>query len=110
MTRFLHTADLHLGKPFGRFPEDLRGRLREARHGAIARLAAAARAHGATHILVAGDSFDIQFPKPLRVSRQRPNMLPSLEQLLRNMPTNESRSAGDKRRAHFITGTPKSPA
>ena len=64
MIRFLHTADLHLGKPFGRFPEDLRGRLREARHASIARLAAAARAHGAADILVAGDSFDSQTPAP----------------------------------------------
>jgi len=44
--RFLHTADLHLGKPFGRFPEDLRGRLREARRLVVGRLAAAARAEG----------------------------------------------------------------
>jgi DNA repair exonuclease SbcCD nuclease subunit len=64
MIRFLHTADLHLGKPFGRFPEELRGRLREARHATIARLAAAARAHGAADILVAGDSFDSQTPAP----------------------------------------------
>ena len=64
MIRFLHTADLHLGKPFGRFPEDLRGRLREARHASIARLAAAARANGAADILVAGDSFDSQTPAP----------------------------------------------
>jgi hypothetical protein len=64
MIRFLHTADMHLGKPFGRFPEDLRGRLREARHASIARLAAAARAHGAADILVAGDSFDSQTPAP----------------------------------------------
>ena len=64
MIRFLHTADLHLGKPFGRFAEELRGRLREARHGSIARLAAAARAHGAADILVAGDSFDSQTPAP----------------------------------------------
>ena len=64
MIRFLHTADLHLGKPFGRFPEDLRGRLREARHASIARLAAAARASGAADILVAGDSFDAETPSP----------------------------------------------
>ena len=64
MIRFLHTADLHLGKPFGRFPEDLRGRLREARHASIGRLAAAARAHGVADILVAGDSFDSQTPSP----------------------------------------------
>ena len=64
MIRFLHTADLHLGKPFGRFPEDLRGRLREARHASIVRLAAAARGHGIADILVAGDSFDTQTPLP----------------------------------------------
>jgi hypothetical protein len=32
MIRFPHTVDLQLGQPFGRFYEDLRGRLREARH------------------------------------------------------------------------------
>jgi hypothetical protein len=64
MIRFLHTADLHLGKPFGRFPEDLRGRLREARHASIGRLAAAARTHGVADVLVAGDSFDTQTPAP----------------------------------------------
>ncbi len=67
MIRFLHAADLHLGKAFGRFPEDLRGRLREARHGSIARLAAAARAHGAADVLVAGDTFDSQTPAPATV-------------------------------------------
>ena len=64
MIRFLHTADLHLGKPFGRFPEDLRGRLREARHASIARLAAVARDHGVADILLAGDTFDAQTPSP----------------------------------------------
>ena len=64
MIRFLHTADLHLGKPFGRFPEDLRGRLREARHASIGRLAAVARTHGVADILVAGDTFDAQTPSP----------------------------------------------
>ena len=39
MFRFIHSSDLHIGKRFGNFPEDLRGRLREARHGVIARLA-----------------------------------------------------------------------
>ena len=64
MFRFVHSSDLHLGKRFGNLPEDLRGRLREARHGAIARLAAAARSHGATHVLLAGDTFDTETPTP----------------------------------------------
>lgn len=50
---FLHSSDLHLGRAFGGFPEGIRGRLREARHGVIARLAAAARAEGARDVLLA---------------------------------------------------------
>ncbi|MFN3722661.1 MAG: exonuclease SbcCD subunit D [Paracoccaceae bacterium] len=61
---FLHSADLHLGKAFGGFPEAIRGRLREARHGVIGRLAAAARTAGATDVLLAGDTFDAETPAP----------------------------------------------
>jgi DNA repair exonuclease SbcCD nuclease subunit len=50
-------------------PEDLRGRLREARHGVLDRLAAAARAHGATAIMLAGDTFDTETPA-LEIRRQ----------------------------------------
>lgn len=64
MARFLHSSDLHLGRPFARFPEDVRGRLRQARMDAIPRLAAIARAGGATHILLAGDTFDSETPAP----------------------------------------------
>lgn len=64
MFRFIHSSDLHLGKRFGNLPEDLRGRLREARHGAIGRLAAQAHAQGATAILLAGDTFDTETPAP----------------------------------------------
>lgn len=64
MFRFLHSSDLHLGKRFGRLPEELRGRLREARHDAIGRLAAAAREGGAETVLLAGDTFDAETPSP----------------------------------------------
>jgi DNA repair exonuclease SbcCD nuclease subunit len=64
MFRFLHSSDLHIGKRFGNLPEDLRGRLREARHGVIGRLAEQARANGATTILLAGDTFDTETPTP----------------------------------------------
>lgn len=64
MLRFLHASDLHLGRPFGDLPEGIRYRLREARHGAIARLAAAARAGGATTVLLAGDTFEAETPAP----------------------------------------------
>lgn len=64
MIRFLHSSDLHLGRTFGGFPEAIRGRLREARHGTIARLASAARSGGAGVVLLAGDTFDAETPSP----------------------------------------------
>ena len=60
--RFIHSSDLHLGRRFGNFPEDLRGRLVEARHAAIDSLSAAARKHDAGHVLIAGDLFDTETP------------------------------------------------
>lgn len=64
MFRFLHSSDLHIGKRFGTLPEDLRGRLRDARHTVLDRLAAAARDGGAGTILLAGDCFDTETPTP----------------------------------------------
>ncbi|RVT81708.1 DNA repair exonuclease [Rhodobacteraceae bacterium CCMM004] len=58
--RFVHTADLHLGRPFGGFPEA--DRLRVARRGLIARLTDVARQGGAPHVLVAGDVFETPNP------------------------------------------------
>ncbi len=55
---FIHTADWQLGKPFRNFEERLVGLLEEARFEAIDRIAEIARAHGAAHVLVAGDIFD----------------------------------------------------
>lgn len=66
--RFIHSSDLHLGRKFASIPQpadgNIRGRLMEARHGAIAALARAARDHGAAHVLLAGDSFDTPTPSP----------------------------------------------
>ncbi len=62
MTRFVHSSDLHLGKRFGNFSGDLPGRLREARHSVLARLAEHARQHGAAIVLLAGDTFDTETP------------------------------------------------
>jgi len=62
MIRFIHSSDLHLGKRFGNFSCDLPGRLREARHAVLARLAMHAREQGAGAILLAGDTFDTETP------------------------------------------------
>lgn len=66
--RFIHTSDLHIGRKFANIPQptdgNIRGRLMEARHGAIARLAQAARDQGAADVLLAGDTFDTATPSP----------------------------------------------
>ena len=64
MFRFIHSSDLHLGKRFGNFSGDLPSRLREARHAVLGRLATHARDHGASIILLAGDTFDTETPAP----------------------------------------------
>ena len=69
MFRFIHSSDLHLGKRFGNFEDDLPSRLREARHHVITRLAAHAREQSATTVLLAGDTFDTETPAP-HVRRQ----------------------------------------
>lgn len=58
MIRVVHSADWQLGKPFGRFPDDVRAALMEARLDVIDRIAAVADDSEARHVLVAGDVFD----------------------------------------------------
>lgn len=55
---FIHTADWQIGKRFGGLDPRLAGRLEEARLDAIDRIAMVAEAHGAGHVLVAGDVYD----------------------------------------------------
>lgn len=74
MIKFIHSSDLHLGKPFGRFPEDVRVRLRQARADVPLQLATFAKEHGASHILLAGDTFDQTTPAP-SVIRQTLNVM-----------------------------------
>ena len=62
--RFIHSSDLHLGKRFGQFTDDLPARLREARHAVIGKLAQHAHAHDTQTILLAGDTFDTETPAP----------------------------------------------
>lgn len=78
--RFLHSSDLHLGKPFGRFEEDIRADLRQARTDVIPALIDAARTHGVQHILLAGDTFDQEAPS-LRLIRQTITALAAAEEL-----------------------------
>ena len=80
MFSFIHTSDWHLGKPFGQFEEDLRGRLREARHSIIERMASLAHDRNARLVLVAGDVWDSREPSAA-VLRQALNAMASHEPL-----------------------------
>jgi hypothetical protein len=71
---FIHSSDLHLGKAFGRYPDDVQARLRQARADVLPRLAALAMDHNASHIVLAGDTFDQTTPAP-SVIRQALNMM-----------------------------------
>ena len=55
---FVHTADWQIGKRFGGFSAEAAPVLREERLRAVDRVGEAARAAGATAVLVAGDVFD----------------------------------------------------
>ena len=63
MTRFIHTADWQIGKPFRRIVnEQKRFKLQQERLNAIGRIREAARMQGAAFVVVAGDLFDSPTP------------------------------------------------
>lgn len=62
----VHTADWQIGKVFGRFEPEKAAVLRHARLEVATSIGDLARAHGAEHVLVAGDVFDSEtLPRPL---------------------------------------------
>ena len=67
--RFIHCADLHLGKPFGRFDEDTRVELRGARLQTLDTIGQIALSHNAPYVLIAGDTFDAETPPSKLVRR-----------------------------------------
>ncbi len=96
MVRFIHTSDLHLGKRFGQFPEELRGRLTEARHKSIEKLSDIARVQDANLILVAGDIFDTGTPSPaiIRQSLRSMGKDPAIRWVL--LPGNHDSMSSDQ--------------
>nr|WP_321455463.1 DNA repair exonuclease [uncultured Cohaesibacter sp.] len=67
--RFIHCADIHLGKPFGSFDEDTRAALKIARLDALRAIAECAVERGAEMVLIAGDTFDAEAPPSKLVRR-----------------------------------------
>jgi len=59
-TKFVHTSDWQIGKVFRFVDSATMGLLQEARLGAITRVGELAREHGAGHVLVAGDVYDME--------------------------------------------------
>lgn len=56
--KMIHTADWQLGKPFARFPQEVRSALSEARLDSVDRITGVAANTGSAHVVVAGDVFD----------------------------------------------------
>jgi len=56
--RFIHTADLQIGKTFGQFPTEVASALRCARIDTLKQIAVLARARDVDAVLIAGDCFD----------------------------------------------------
>lgn len=79
--RFIHTADIHLAKPFGRFDEDTRAALRAARLNALRKTGEEARIRDAEFILIAGDTFDAEAP-PSKVVRRALDVMGEFSDLL----------------------------
>lgn len=69
LIRFLHTADIHLAKPFGWLEDDASALLRAARLDVIRRLGDVARAQSASFVVVAGDTFDVEAPNSKVIRR-----------------------------------------
>ena len=92
--RFLHTADIHLGKPFGRFNADTQAALRAARLDVLRRLGEEALRHKAQFVLIAGDTFDAEAP-PAKVVRRALSAMGEFPDLLWVlMPGNHDSLAG----------------
>lgn len=62
--RLLHTSDWQIGKVFRFVDDGTMGLLQEARLAAITRLGEQAVKHGAGHVLVAGDVYDMEALSP----------------------------------------------
>jgi DNA repair exonuclease SbcCD nuclease subunit len=67
--RFIHSSDWQIGKVFRFVDEQVMALLQEARLAAITRLGELANEHGASHVLVAGDVYDMEAPSPRLLNR-----------------------------------------
>ncbi|MYB40496.1 DNA repair exonuclease [Candidatus Saccharibacteria bacterium] len=78
--KFIHTSDWQIGKVFRFVDYATMGLLQEARLRAISRLGELAGEHGADHVLVAGDVYDMEAlsPRSLNQPLERMRAFPSV--------------------------------
>jgi DNA repair exonuclease SbcCD nuclease subunit len=67
--RLIHTSDWQIGKVFRFVDNATMGLLQEARLRAVTRIGELAREHGAGHVLVAGDVYDMEALTPRSLSQ-----------------------------------------
>ena len=78
---FIHTSDWQIGKVFRFLDSATMGLLQEARLQAISRLGELAGVHGADHVLVAGDVYDMEAlsPRSLNQPLERMRGFPNVQ-------------------------------
>ena len=109
MTRFIHSADWHLGRPYHSIREDAsRFRLRQARLDVLSRIGDLARAKDARFILVAGDLFDSPTP-PQETVAAALGAIGELEIPVHVIPGNHDHGgpAGPWRTDHLVREQPR---
>jgi DNA repair exonuclease SbcCD nuclease subunit len=67
--RFIHSSDWQIGKVFSFVGNAIMGLLQEARLQAITQLGELADTHGARHVLVAGDVYDMEALSPRSINQ-----------------------------------------
>ena len=79
--KFIHTSDWQIGKVFRFLDSGTMGLLQEARLRAITRLGELAGVHGAAHVLVAGDVYDMEAlsPRSLNQPLERMRGFPGIQ-------------------------------
>lgn len=79
--KFIHTSDWQIGKVFRFLDNATMGLLQDARLRAITRLGEFAGVHGAGHVLVAGDVYDMEAlsPRSLNQPLERMRGFPSIQ-------------------------------
>jgi DNA repair exonuclease SbcCD nuclease subunit len=62
--RLIHSSDLQIGKVFGFLDPEIAVLLQDARQAVVGTLGQLAMEHGASDIILAGDTYDKQQPQP----------------------------------------------